>query len=521
MATGGMSKQASAWTRAGARAAIAAAAAAFCIAAQAAYDGVRNNKPERGGTWKIVYSSAEGPQGRALEILTERVGQHLLREKHLATALMLPLEKDGGAPVQGKRDRIVIGVPSENATLRGLLGADKVPAGGYLVKTRADKGGNTVLIAGDTPAAVLWGAFDFLDTIVPDLEKKVAGQHNRFAGSFFRAAKIPSFTYATAPETPVRSVWAWGFVIDDYRSAFRAMARARMNRAILWNNRPVVNARDVVECAHSWGIEVYWGFSWGWTFSDMDAKNLDFAKLADGIVEQWRTMWKPMGGDGIYFQSFTETSRKTIGGRSLPEAVTELVNTTARRIHAESPSTKIIFGLHSTSVKSKAGTAAIAKTDPSFEILWEDCGGFPFSDANGRISKPDTAFCKKVLSLTPCAGFCWKAQLRIDWSDFVSPSGPFMLGCAGRRLLERDVENAAYRHPSLDEDWIANGRHAWEHLRALRAGDGPRPHELSAVAEYNPPYSYATMGQAEIFWSTKDTWEEISRRARARTRPER
>ncbi len=28
--------------------------------------------PTPGGTWKIVYSSAEGPQGRALEVLTER-----------------------------------------------------------------------------------------------------------------------------------------------------------------------------------------------------------------------------------------------------------------------------------------------------------------------------------------------------------------------------------------------------------------------------------------------------------------
>jgi hypothetical protein len=495
-------------------------AASLMMAANAEYDGVRNNFPNRGGTWKVIYSSAEGPEMRALEVLTERVGQHLLRERHLATAFMLPLEKDGAIPVQGKRDRIIIGMPSKNATLKALLGNVKVPTGGYFIKTQHYKGANTVLIAGDTPSAVLWGVFDFLDTIVPQLEAKIKGQHNRFAGTFFRAPKIPNCVHSAAPETPYRSVWSWGFVLDDYRSAFRAMARARMNRVIIWNNRPVVNAKEVVDCAHSWGLEVYWGFSWGWTFSDQDAKNLNFDKLANDIIEQWRTMWKPMGGDGIYFQSFTETSRKMIGGRSLPEAVTELVNRTVKRIHEESPNTKIIFGLHSTSIKRPGGTEAIAKVDPSLEILWEDCGGFPFSDANGRISKPDTAFCKKVLALTPNVGFCWKAQLRIDWSDFVSPSGPFMLGTAGAKLLARDVENARYRHTSLDEDWLRNGKFAWEHLRELRANAANKITELSAVAEYNPPYSAATMGQAEIFWGTKDSWETISYRARLRTLPE-
>lgn len=31
-------------------------------------------KTMRGGTWKVIYSSAEGPEGRALEVLTKRAG---------------------------------------------------------------------------------------------------------------------------------------------------------------------------------------------------------------------------------------------------------------------------------------------------------------------------------------------------------------------------------------------------------------------------------------------------------------
>ena len=158
--------------------------------AAAVFDGVKPSEM-RGGTWKVVYSSAEGPQGRALETLTERLGPYFLREGHLATALVLPLEKDGGEPVKGKRDMIVVGMPSENATLRGYLGPTSVPRGGYLIKTFNEKGRNIVLIAGDTPEAVLWATFDFLDVVAPALESKVSSQHGRYAGMFFRAEKIP------------------------------------------------------------------------------------------------------------------------------------------------------------------------------------------------------------------------------------------------------------------------------------------------------------------------------------------
>ena len=226
--------------------------------AAAVFDGVKPSEM-RGGTWKVVYSSAEGPQGRALEVLTERLGPYFLREGHLATALVLPLEKDDGEPVKGKRDMIVVGIPSENAMLRRYLDCvaawpypTDIPHGGYLIKTLNEEGRNIVLIAGDTPEAVLWATFDFLDVVAPTLEGKVTSQHGRYAGMFFRTAKIPAYECRRQPQTLVRSIFSWGHVVDDCRATFREMARARFNRAILWNDQLVVNARDVVACAHSW-----------------------------------------------------------------------------------------------------------------------------------------------------------------------------------------------------------------------------------------------------------------------------
>lgn len=490
-----------------------------------------------GGTWKVVYSSAEGPEGRALETLTERIGFHILRERHLSTSMVLPLERDGDCPVPGKRDSIVMGVPSENATLRRLMEESRsgdVPPNGYLISTFNKDDRNYVLLAGDTSAAVLWATFDFLDVVVPSLEQKLVDDvRGLYAGTFFRANRrgakrhdkesekpIPVCKVRREPETLVRSIFSWGHVVDDCRTTFREMARARFNRAILWNDQKVVNAREVVECAHSWGVEVFWGFSWGWTLSGSCRTDIDFGKIADNIVNEWRRVWKPMGGDGIYFQSFTETGKSEISGRSIPEAVTELVNAVAKRIHEEAPDLKIVFGLHSNSMRTPGAAEAIAKVDPSLEILWENCGGFPFGTFNQKKMEPDVEFCDKILALNPSVGLAWKGQLSLDWGNYAPPAGPFLLGCAGRRMLERDQAIIEPIHWQWDEAWLKWGKTVWEFTRHIRASKHP-PKELNAVAEYNPPYSFATHCHGELFWSSKDTWEEIAKRARMRARPER
>ena len=200
--------------------------------------------------------------------------------------------------------------------------------------------------------------------------------------------------------------------------------------------------------------------------------------------------------------------------------MTELVNAVAMRIHAESPGTEIVFGLHSNSMKRKGAAEAIARVDPSLEILWENCGGFPFWETDGKIDLPDVAFCDQILALNQHVGLAWKAQLRMDWGNYVHPAGPFMLGCAGERLLARDRAVTVPRYASFDEDWILNGKFAHDFVRHIRVGKYP-PKELNAVAEYNPPFGFATHCQAELFWNSDEEWEEIAKRARMRARPER
>ena len=136
--------------------------------AAAVFDGVKTSET-RGGTWKVVNSSAEGPHGRVLETLTECLGPYFLREKHHSTSLVLPLEKVGGPAVKGMRDMIVVGEVASNPLLAKYVKEGDVPKDGYFIRTLHEKGRNIVAIAGAGPAETLYATFHFLDLIAPGL----------------------------------------------------------------------------------------------------------------------------------------------------------------------------------------------------------------------------------------------------------------------------------------------------------------------------------------------------------------
>ena len=136
--------------------------------AAAVFDGVKTSEM-RGGTWKVVNSSAEGPHGRVLDTLTECLGPYFLREKHHSTSIVLPLEKVGGPAVKGMRDMIVVGEVASNPLLAKYVKEGDVPKDGYFIRTLHEKGRNIVAIAGAGPAETLYATFHFLDLIVPGL----------------------------------------------------------------------------------------------------------------------------------------------------------------------------------------------------------------------------------------------------------------------------------------------------------------------------------------------------------------
>lgn len=465
--------------------------------------------------WKVVYASAEAPDGRALESLTAEMGALMLRDNDYHTFRVLPLEKEGSDP-QPFRHRFVLGTWRGSALVRSLLAEGDVPAGGYCVRAFAANGTNTVVIAGERPVDVLYGTFDFIEDGVNALRREIGNGLKYRSQVFDGEPFVREYRSRRAPKVAVRSLFTWGHVIDDYRGFFREMARLKLNRAILWNDFPPVNAAEVVSAAHSWGVEVFWGFAWGWVQDCRILKGSDFDRTtADVVVDSWRRNWRDLPGDGIYFQTFTERAPGVFGGESVASRAVGLVNAIAGRIHAERPSLEIVFGLHATSVRDEMDV--IARTDPSLEILWEDCGGFPYSTNIPDDPEKDRAFTFEIAGQGRKYGLAIKCQLLQDWTHWIHQAGPFVLGCAGTSVLTRDRLVAAPLLEDYRVRWISKGDFAYGLFRALQASGNP-PHELNTVVEYNPPFDFTTALVAELIWSCDEPYETIRDRVLARTR---
>ena len=157
------------------------------------------------------------------------------------------------------------------------------------------------------------------------------------------------------------------------------MARLKLNEIVIWNDYAPLNAAEVVACAHDLGIRVIWGYAWGWD-TKIDVHLSDetlLARLADEAVERFEREYAALPGDGIYFQSFTETTEQELDGRSIADVVVPWVNGICARILEKRPNLELQFGLHATSVAQKLDR--IAQIDPRVRIVWEDCGAFPYA----------------------------------------------------------------------------------------------------------------------------------------------
>jgi hypothetical protein len=146
-------------------------------------------------------------------------------------------------------------------------------------------------------------------------------------------------------------------------------------------------------------------------------------------------------------------------------------NMTGGEILEKNPNLKLQFGLHATSVVDDLDE--IAKVDPHIEILWEDCGEFPFSYdtfVSSEESYQETLlFVEKLLKLRggKGVGFLFKGVMMQDWKKFVYQRGPFVLGenAESIKLHDRQIRANAWRIYS--SAWIKNGDRALEMMQFI------------------------------------------------------
>ena len=458
--------------------------------------------------WKIIYSSCEGVELRALEFLYAEIGNYIQRDLGVYSLYTIPCEK--GTENLPDRNAVVIGTLDGNPLLRRFIVPEEIPSHGFRISIVAHPDCakmRLVLIAGDGPAEVLYGAVTFIDDILPET-LPVDGDGVVYWGDAFKTP-FPVMTYSDAPATLVRSVFTWAHPIADYEEYFRNMARMKLNRVYLWNEFAPVNAREVVDCAHTWGIEVFWGFSWGWSTNCTKANVLDLRGMSANILQEWHDVWSHLPGDGIYFQSFTETWETAISGKSIAECVTELVNYTASKILEENPNLRIVYGLHATSVMNCLPD--IQKTDSRLEILWENCGGFPYKVNVPVEPMKEHPFTRTLMALNHSMGLVFKCQLMQKWTDFAHQAGPYVMGRNGHCVQKHDIAVTAPMWRHYEALWAENGKLAHD-LASLVQREGGVDVELNLAAQLNGPIHWPTALTAELFWNSSRCYDDIRSR---------
>ncbi len=432
-------------------------------------------------SWKIVYTEFSGMTRRAVELVSSELGEAVTRTEGIYSLHVLPLEKETDL-TELSVNTVLIGEYEKSRLIASFITEEEISAHSYIIKVVKNpcyEGGAVVAITSKEEKYLYRAAARFFD----DCTEKYAPMHGgmRLRCEFFKEELAEGVIYGNS-KVNTRSIFAWGHAINDYRSYIRDMARLGLNQLILWNDFAPLNATDIVDYAHSFGIEVIWGYAWGWSDGHCEKmKSLDgetLAKLKSDVLKQYDEVWRGLG-DGIYFQSFTEIEADNIGGKQIAAVVTDFVNDVAAELYQRDPSLHLQFGLHAMSVKSHA--KEIARVDKRIEILWEDLGVFPYAYFPASSSEEefmkDLEFTELVIKHRPKApiGLVFKGFATLDWTKgrFVHQSGNYILGESTKALAENDKKLRSDAWRAFSSGWIANGEYAKrmaEHIYKLTDG---------------------------------------------------
>lgn len=325
----------------------------------------------------------------------------------------------------------------------------------------------SIMIEGSDDRGLLYGCADFYNKYI------VSCEYTDDSGTYWEnpfEKPLPDFELRSHPAVSERGIWTWGHVIYDYRAFFDNMVRLKLNAVTIWNDHAPINASDIVAYAHDCGIKVIWGYSWFW---GTDCSAIDPKTVNDGIgeiLEKYEREYLPLGGDGIYFQSFTELDREYIGDVLIAKAVTDFVNNAAAVFLEKYPALELQFGLHANSVKEKL--EHIKMVDPRVMIVWENCGDFPFDYIPKNVESFDKtmSFTGRIASLRGEGerfGAVTKGITKLKWSSFEHLEGPIFVGVSTKRTKKNRVErkNTIWRY--LQSYWFTNSDYAAQAVRLM------------------------------------------------------
>ena len=448
--------------------------------------------------WRIICPEYSGAMKRALHIVYDAISARL--------DYTPSVERNFG---ETNCNLAIVGT-YDNEIIKKVLD-EEIKEGEYLVKVKPspfDGEKKIAIISGFSPVDVMYAANDFAD----DYTVKAAETDRiPFFDKVFNGI-APDYCVKTSPFVKRRGLWTWGHCIYDYKKYFDNMARLKLNRVTIWNDFVPFNIDDILDYAHSLGIAVILGYSWGWT----DHMKIDISddslleKWQENILENYEKNYACLDIDGIYFQTFTETKDDNLNGINIAQKAVDFVNSTASKILDKYPNLEIQFGLHATSVKNQLDI--IAKTDKRVSIIWEDCGDFPweylaFVDQNQEATED---FTKQIMSLRDNAptGGVFKGQVCLDWWNFKNQTGRYIMG----ENMTKGKTKRDYAQRILHQNqsyWLKNADKLQSMVKLM--GENADISDLLEEGLFEEGIWFAAALYAEVLWNPNRDINDIIR----------
>lgn len=436
--------------------------------------------------WLTVYGEYKNQQKRAVDVITKKIADIVDYVPTVRKACALS-EED-----REKYCLIFVGTKDNNPYIREYAerGEIKIPdhEEGYAIKVTApdSDGKQTVIVAGGGSTGVMYGAaelaYKYFGTVATMRHERALSDRGFFESGF--EIQMAQYESSSAPAVRDRGLWTWGHVIYDYKAYLENMADLRMNTVVIWNDFAPINANEIVDYAHSLGIKVIWGYSWGWntrTTDKIDLSDEAIKEWADRIISIYENQYADTGADGIYFQSFTELDTDTKDGLLIADAVTRWVNGIVKCVFEKYPTLRLQFGVHCESVKKHY--QYLSGVHPNVEIIWENCGSFPYY-YNIEVKNFDETdeYTAKIANLRgkdDKFGVVIKEMTKLDWSRFKHIEGPYVMGENSEALISRLSDERERRWWHMQAWWIEYADLYLKNIRTLRdAKDG----KFTAVA---------------------------------------
>ena len=447
----------------------------------------------------IVFGNYEGYEAKAVNMLTRFLVPYL-------NEMPACIQADNFCRQEGER-YIFVGTKSSNRILRAQLNFTFSQQEEYYICVEKDE----VMIGGSDSVGVLYGCVDFYNRYL--MVEENTHNHSDYFRNIFEK-ELPDFCCSSFPKVRSRGLWTWGHVIRDYEGYLDHMALCKLNTLVLWDDYLPLNATDILNYAHMCGVKILWGFSWLW---DTDCHQINLNQLddtaVDNIVSLCINKYLPMGGDGIYFQSFTELHEERIGGILIAQAVANFVNRVAEKIFMHAPNLELQFGLHANSVRERLDY--IAMVNPNVRIIWEDCGAFPFtycpSHTEGFMETKH--FAEKLASLrgeNEKMGVVFKGFTCLDWNRFRHQSGPFVLGESSRKFRLDGMHRKEKIWRYVQAYWMIHAKKVQEMVRVLRENNknGASIYALVEDGFFEEKIYFPVAVYSEILWDCNTETDE-------------